>query len=178
MVEIACEVVSADRQDVHFELAGDGAERTVIEAMIQNYGLQDRFILKGHQDDMDAFYGGIDIYLNTSVHEGIPMTILEALARGIPVVAPAVGGIGEIITDGVEGFLVKSRDPDAFAEKCLLLRENRELRENMSKAARGRAEQAFSAESMAEKYYRLYLRTGVPGRQSQGQGSNSVVSAQ
>lgn len=159
MVEIARTIASAKGQDVHFELAGEGSERPVLESMVQRYRLQDSFAMKGHQDDMDTFYKGIDLYLNTSVHEGIPMSILEALARGIPVIAPAVGGIGEIITNGVEGFLVEGRNPDAFAEKCLLLRENKELREKMSKAARDKAERAFSAESMAEKYYRLYRRT-------------------
>lgn len=166
MVEIARAMTSAGNgQDISFELTGEGPERTGLEAIVQHHGLQDRFMLKGQQEDMDAFYRGIDLYLNTSIHEGIPMTILEALARGIPVIAPAVGGISEIITDGVEGFLIEGRNPKAFAEKCLLLRENKELREKMSKAARGRAESAFSAEKMAEKYYQLYRQTGQAVRQ-------------
>lgn len=168
MVEIARTMASAKAQDVHFELVGEGPERPVLESMVQRYRLQNSFAMIGHQDDIDTFYRGIDLYLNTSVHEGIPMSILEALARGIPVIAPAVGGIGEIITNGVEGFLVEDRNPDAFAEKCLLLRENRELREKMSKAARARAESAFSAESMAEKYYRLYRRTVPPAGNGNG----------
>jgi len=167
MVEIARAMASTNGKDVYFELAGEGSERPVLESMVQHYGLQERFILKGHQDDMDTFYRGIDLYLNTSVHEGIPMTILEALARGIPVVAPAVGGISEIITNGVEGFLVDSRNPDAFAEKCLLLMDNMELRERMSKAARCRAESAFSAEKMAGNYYQLYRRAVSPVHQWQ-----------
>lgn len=167
MVETARAIASNCAQDVHFELAGEGPERPVIESMLHRYGLQDSFIMRGHLDDMDNFYRGIDIYLNTSIHEGIPMTILEALARGIPVIAPAVGGISEIITNGVEGFLIDSRNPEAFAEKCLLLQENEELREKMSKAARDRAERAFSAEKMAEKYYRLYRSTGSSVQQWQ-----------
>jgi L-malate glycosyltransferase len=107
---------------------------------------------------MNSFYQGLDVYLNTSVHEGIPMTILEALSHGLPVIAPAVGGIVEIIDDGKEGFLIDSRNPHEFAEKCLLLKENRELREKMSRAAREKAEQTFSAKNMAERYYQLYRR--------------------
>lgn len=156
MVEIARSIASRHAKNVRFELAGDGPDRTVLESMIQSYGLQDSFIMKGHQDDMKSFYRGIDIYLNTSIHEGIPMTILEALAQGIPVIAPAVGGIREIFTNGVEGFLIENRNPQAFAEKCLLLCENRELRDKMAKAARQRAENAFSSERMAENYHRLY----------------------
>lgn len=165
MVGIAGAIASRSARDVYFELAGEGPERPVLESMVQRFRLQGRFILKGHLEEMDGFYRGIDLYLNTSIHEGIPMTILEALARGIPVIAPAVGGITEIITNGVEGFLIESRDPEAFAEKCLLLLENEELREKMSKAARRRAESAFSAENMAEKYYRLYRRMGSAVRQ-------------
>ena len=106
------------------------------------------------------------------------MTILEALARGIPVIAPAVGGIREIITDGVEGFLIGSRNPQDFADKCLLLRDNGELREKMAKAARARAEQAFSADSMADRYYRLYRRVAAPVRQQQWHQSGAVTLAQ
>ncbi len=162
MVEVARSIGNTTSRKVHFELVGEGPERPVIESMVQRYGLQDCFTLKGYQDDMDHFYNGIDVYLNTSIHEGIPMTILEAIARGIPVIAPAVGGIGEIITNGVEGFLIESRNPEAFAEKCLLLQENRELRVEMSRAARDKACRFFSAESMAETYCRLYFRTRSP----------------
>lgn len=164
MVDIARTIADLDEKNIRFELAGEGPEHSTLEALIQRYELRNRFILKGHQDDMDTFYRGLDLYLNTSVHEGIPMTILEALARGLPVIAPNVGGIGEIIENGVEGFLINGRHPHDFAEKCLLLRENEELRERMSKSARYKAEQAFSAERMAESYYRLYYRTSLPSR--------------
>jgi glycosyltransferase involved in cell wall biosynthesis len=84
------------------------------------------------------------------------MSILEAMSYGLPVVAPKVGGIPEIITDGVEGFLITTRDPRDFAEKCLLLSRDPALRKQMGVAARARVEKFFSAAAMAEKYYRLY----------------------
>lgn len=167
MVKIAAAVNTRNVPGVHFELAGEGPERTILESMLGSYALRNNFTMKGHQDDMNTFYSGIDLFLNTSIHEGIPMTILEALARGIPVVAPDVGGIREIITNGVEGFLINSRAPEVFAEKCLLLQENRELRETMSKAARDTAERTFSAERMSDKYYRLYHRTATQARPQQ-----------
>lgn len=161
MVEIARAVAATGTDDVRFELAGDGPERSALEAQIQCNGLGAGFILKGHQNDMNSFYRGLDVYLNTSVHEGIPMTILEALAHGLPVIAPAVGGIVEIIDDGTQGFLVGSRTPREFAEKCLILRNNWEERERMARAARKKAEQDFSAERMAERYYQIYHRTVI-----------------
>jgi len=84
------------------------------------------------------------------------MTILEALSHGLPVTAPAVGGISEIFENGSEGFLIEGRDPKDFAAKCLQLFADDELRERMSQAARMRAEQAFSAEKMAVSYHRIY----------------------
>lgn len=156
MVEIARSVVASGDRDIFFELAGDGPELHAVNTLIERYGLQDRFLLKGHVDDMETFYRGLDIYLNTSVHEGIPMTILEAMAHGLPVIAPAVGGISEIFDDGTEGFLVTTRKPDDFAQKCLLLHANQSLWTRFSKAAKEKAELFFSAEKMAESYYRLY----------------------
>ena len=158
MVEIARAVAATGTEDVRFELAGDGPERPALEALVQRYGLNAGFILKGHQDDMGSFYQGLDIYINTSVHEGIPMTILEALAHGLPVIAPEVGGIVEIIEEGKEGFLINGRTPGDFAEKCLFLKDNRQERDRIARAAREKAERVFSADGMAERYYRLYRR--------------------
>lgn len=158
MIEIARALVRTNNVDIRFEIAGDGPEYPTLAAMIQSYGLQDHFNLRGHQDEMDSFYRGLSLYLNTSVHEGIPMTILEAMAHGLPIIAPAVGGIREIFTDGTEGFLLTGRNPLHFANTCLLLHGDKELRVRMSRTARKRVELAFSAEKMAESYYRLYLQ--------------------
>lgn len=157
MIEIAQTVAKSGNTDIRFELAGDGPEREPLEALIHQYGLQDHFILRGHLDDMDSFYRGLGVYLNTSVHEGIPMTILEAMSHGLPVIAPAVGGITEIFKDGSEGFLIAGRDPQDFAKRCLQLHEDHRLRERMSLAARERTEQAFSAETMADMYHQIYM---------------------
>jgi glycosyltransferase involved in cell wall biosynthesis len=158
MVEIARSIAASGKAGVRFELAGDGPELQALEALIQRYRLNASFIIKGHQDDMDNFYRGLDIYLNTSLHEGIPMTILEALAHGVPVIAPAVGGIAEILDDGKEGYLLQGRSPDDFAAKCLLLINDPEQRKRTARAAREKAERAFSAEAMAESYRRVYRR--------------------
>jgi len=154
MVEIA-RVVAARKAPLRFELAGEGPERGRLEERLAESGLRESFRLCGQVEDMAGFYSGLDFYLNTSINEGIPMTILEAMAHGMPVVAPKVGGISEIIEDGVEGFLVPTRDPNAFAEKCLSL-QNAELRVQMGRAARAKVESCFSDDLMARQYYQLY----------------------
>lgn len=156
MIEIA-KAVKGETKYIKFYLAGEGPERAKLQALIQQYGLNETFVLQGHIDNMPSFYRSLDLYLNTSVHEGIPMSILEAMAHSLPVVAPDVGGIGEVIDNGEDGYLIDTRDPRAFAEKCLLLYENRELRRRMALAARQKIVKSFSVENMAAKYHELYL---------------------
>ena len=85
------------------------------------------------------------------------MSILEAMAHGLPVVAPNVGGTSEIINNGEDGYLIDTRDPKAFAEKCFLLYENKQLRRRMARVAREKIVKSFSVENMAAQYYELYL---------------------
>jgi len=158
MVKIAQTAIEMGAENIRFELAGDGPDMAGLQELVNAYGLNDHFIFRGHVNDMNSFYLNLDVYLNTSIHEGIPMTILEALVHSLPVIAPAVGGIVEIIDDEVDGFLINSREPKGFVDKCLLLKENGELRDKMKRAAREKAEKSFSAEMMAEHYYRLYQK--------------------
>jgi len=106
--------------------------------------------------DPFPYYHSLSILLNTSKHEGIPLTILEAMACGKPVIAPAVGGIPEIITDGKDGFLVKERNPEQFAYFCLKLAKDLSLYKMLSKNAYQKIQAGFHADIMAQKYYQLY----------------------
>jgi len=79
------EIVKAVKEDtkhIEFHSAGEGPEGAKLQALIQRYGLNETFFLQGHLEDMLPFYRSLDIYFNTSVHEGIPMSILEAMAHG------------------------------------------------------------------------------------------------
>ena len=156
MIEIA-KAVKEKTKNIKFHLAGEGPERSKLKALIQEYNLNETFVLKGHIEDMPPFYRSLDLYLNTSVHEGIPMSILEAMAHGLPVVAPDVGGISEIVSNGEDGYLIEKRDPKAFAEKCFLLYKNKQLRRRMAQAAREKIVKSFSVENMAAQYHELYL---------------------
>jgi len=156
MIEIA-RAISQKTDRVYFELAGNGPEMERLKALASEYRLGDVFSFKGHLDDISPFYRGLDVYLNTSIHEGIPMSVLEAMAHKLPVIAPRIGGLPEIIDDGVQGYLLKERDPAAYAGKCIFLYENKSLRQRMSEAAREKVEQMFSVKKMAQNYSHLYI---------------------
>ena len=141
---------------VDFVLAGDGPQHAMLEEKIKSYGLQERFRILGHQDDMDAFYRNLDLYINTSIHEGIPMSVLEAMSYGLPVVAAKVGGFPEIVQNGEQGFLVDVRNKNAYVDRVLELILNQDLRLKMAKSARKKIVDYFSQKTMAEKYYQLY----------------------
>ena len=124
--------------------------------MVHLHGLERTFLLRGFLSDMSGFYQGLDLYLNTSRHEGIPMSVLEAMAHGLPVVAPNVGGLKEIVDEGVHGFLVQERDPGSFADRCMLLYRDEGLRQRMGLASKERIEAVFSNRRMARDYHGLY----------------------
>lgn len=155
MVQIAAEVLrKTDR--IQFLLAGDGPEMKKIAALIREYKLEQSFRLTGFVDDMAFFYQNLDLYINTSLHEGLPMAILEAMSYGIPVVAPKCGGLSEIIENGVDGYLVEERTSGEFAEKCIELFYDRELYVKMSTASIRKISEEFSVDKMSRDYYDLY----------------------
>lgn len=158
MVEVAKEV-NAETNKIRFELAGEGPMLDDIQTLINQYGLKKFFMLRGFIHDVSAFYQRLDAYVNTSLHEGIPMSVLEAMAHGVPPIVPRVGGLEEIVTDGVDGYLVDPGNPRAFAERCLTLYKNETLRRNMARAAREKIVRQFSIEPMVNAYLDLYRRT-------------------
>lgn len=142
--------------NIQFLLAGDGPLKSELQSKVLDLGLNN-FTFIGHLDSMSSFYTQIDLFMNTSIHEGIPMTILEAMSMGIPVVAPHVGGIPEIINDCVEGFLIKGRAPQHYAEKCKILFMSQSNYLEMAKAAQSKIKNEFSVSKMSQKYINTYL---------------------
>jgi len=157
LVDIAAEVHRYDKE-IRFELAGEGPESGRITERIQRYGLQDIFHFKGFMENMSDFYNGLDLYINTSLHEGAPMSVLEAMSHGLPVVAPKEGGIKEVVEDGLQGFLIEGRDPKRFAAKCLAIYQDRILRQRMGDSSREKVASEYSIKSMAGNYHALYTK--------------------
>jgi glycosyltransferase involved in cell wall biosynthesis len=155
MVEIA-KWVHKETDAIRFELAGDGPEQGRIKSLVEQYGLEKTFQFLGFLDNTKEFYQGMDLYLNTSLHEGIPMSVLDAMSHGIPVIAPDTGGLREMINSGVEGYLMDRYDPKAFAERILRLSRDTSLKTSMGYFARARVERDFSNDHMAREYHQLY----------------------
>ena len=154
-VEIATKVVALV-SNARFELAGDGPQLESLRYQCHKNQLGGRFYILGHVENMQSFYKRLDIFVNTSLHEGLPMSTLEAMGHGVPVVAPAVGGFPEIIDHMVDGILIAGHEPEAFVQACLELRADPELFLRMSKAAHQKIETKFTVNRMIESYARLY----------------------
>ncbi|MBN1602858.1 MAG: glycosyltransferase [Chitinispirillaceae bacterium] len=144
-----------DYNNIRFLLAGDGPLYQELLQKVEDLNLKN-FTLLGRVDDMDQFYTKIDLFMNTSMHEGIPMTILEAMSRGIPVIASHVGGIPEIIKNGVEGFLIQDRDPKKFSELCEMFYSDQNLFTTISNSASQKITNEFTVSVMAKNYLRFY----------------------
>jgi glycosyltransferase involved in cell wall biosynthesis len=104
-----------------------------------------------------------DVMLHAGVTEGIPNAIVEAMACGLPVVAAGCGGIPEAVTDGVEGFLVPPRDPEAMARALLRLGQDASLRRRMGQAGRRRVISAFTQEREHEMFFAMYREVAGVG---------------
>jgi glycosyltransferase involved in cell wall biosynthesis len=119
-------------------LKGDGPEEDKTKLLVESLGISAAvtFLKKTDYSQVPSDYHNADIFITTSVSDGTPVSILEAMASGIPVIASAIGGIPEWITDGENGVLVPSRSPEAFAGAILRLAADPLLRRSMGAAAR------------------------------------------
>ena len=136
-------------------LVGDGSLKQNIEEMIKTYNLEEKIHLVGNLPDCYEMLYNSDIFILPSKWEGMPMTIVEAMGTGIPIVASPVGGIPDMIKNGENGFLCNTIDE---YEKILIkLKNDENLRKKISKNEIKSSEN-FSSKKMAQKYYEYYLK--------------------
>ena len=139
-----------------FVLVGDGPERASLEAQAASLGIRDRVIFLGHRDDVAELLASCDLLVLPSLYEGLPLSVLEAMAAGKPVVATSVGGTPEAVLDGETGFLVPSRDPTALVRAIQRLLTDARLRRKMGMAGRLRVQRNFSATQMVAGVTQTY----------------------
>jgi glycosyltransferase involved in cell wall biosynthesis len=137
-------------------IVGEGPDRRAIEAMVQEYGLQSSVILAGQQSNMPGVYAAMDIFVLPSLNEGLPMTILEAMAASKPVIATRVGAIPKVINDGENGLLVNPRNSEALRNALASLLSDPDKCRRMGESAHDWVSRNFTSEAMALKYRQLY----------------------
>jgi glycosyltransferase involved in cell wall biosynthesis len=147
--------------NTHFLLVGDGEWRDRILAQIEESGKGKNFHWVGVQKQVIPYLSIMDIYLSTSEFEGLPIAMLEAMSCEVPVVATRAGGIGEVIQQGVQGFLTPIDEFEDLVDYSVQLLENPELHAEFAHAARQRVVEHFSMKRMVEELegvYELVLR--------------------
>ncbi|MCA9865726.1 MAG: glycosyltransferase family 4 protein [Anaerolineae bacterium] len=143
---------------VRFDMIGSGPEFQRLLYTIRDLALDDHVFLHGRLSPtaVVAQLQAADVFLLSSLSEGISNAVLEGMACGLPVVTTAVGGMTEAVDDGVEGFVVPSRDATAMAEALLDLWRNRELRRRMGAAGRARVLADFRLSKQADAFVALF----------------------
>ena len=153
----AAAALRARLPEARFVVIGDGPLRGEVQHAVRAAALETCCELVGERTDVDELLGQADLLWLTSDWEGLPNAVIEALASGLPVVATDVGGTGELVRDGCEGFLVTPGDRDALVERSVQVLGDPALYARMSAAARARAE-VFGVEPMVQATRAVYER--------------------
>lgn len=140
-----------------FPIIGDGPLREELERLASTLGLDGVVHFLGWQRDLERIYADLDLCVLSSLNEGTPLSILEAMAAGVPVVAADVGGVGDLVLHNETGLLVRPGDPEALAEAVLELLEDPKRLQEMGEAGRRRAYPHYDVKSLIlrmEQFYR------------------------
>ncbi len=152
----AAEMVLARNSEIEFLYVGDGEMRGAAEARIFARGLSSRVKLLGWRQDVPQILAVSDIFILTSLWEGLPRALLEAMASGLVPVCYAADGISEMVQDGVNGFLVKPGDAAALANRVTQLAADEALRRRLGLKAREAVGEEFDIDEMVRQQERLY----------------------
>jgi len=151
-------LVVKEHKKAIFILVGGGLEENNMKKFCRKKGLQKYVRFPGYlygKDITKAFLAS-DIFILPSYNEGFPLTILEAMAAGLPIITTPVGAIPEIVEDGENGFLIEPKDPVALADKIIKLIDNKTLRETMSKNNKKKAKEKYDLKPVAHIFDKIY----------------------
>ena len=154
----AAALVLREHPDTRFIIAGAGELRESLERQIRQQHLEKHVIMAGFRPDVLSVHKAFDIFVMSSVTEGLGTSLLDAMACGKPIVATRTGGIPEVVVDGKTGFLVPPRDPAAMARALVRLLKDPALRDAMGRAGRALFEQRFTADVMVQGTLEVYKR--------------------
>jgi len=150
--------VLRDEPRAQFLVIGDGERRAELEALVDRLDIRDAVKFLGWRRDMVAVYADLDVVALTSLNEGSPVALIEALASARPVVATRVGGVPEVVIDGVTGLTIPPADPAAMAEGMLHLLRDRDLAIRLAAAGRRHVYPRYDSSRLVDDVRHLYLR--------------------
>lgn len=142
--------------EVRLCLVGDGPESGALHETIGDLGLEASVELPGFVDDVPSWYARFDIYVSSSIREGLPVALLEAMAHGLPVIATDVGACSDAVKDGEGGLIVPPGDPAQLADAVARLLLDGELRQNLGRGARERIKRYYSVDTIARMHEDAY----------------------
>ena len=140
-------------------IIGEGPARRRLESNIRDMKLQDKVLMPGYMDSAKQYLPNFDVFVISSVTEGLPITLLEAMQAKTPVVATKVGGIPYVLENNESGLLIKPRSPDAIAQAVIALHNNKQLADKLTSKAYHRVITDFSSKAMALEYLNVYKNT-------------------
>lgn len=152
----AAALVLRERPDTCFVIAGEGELRESLERLIHHHRLDRHVLLTGFRPDVLSLLKAFDIFVMSSIAEGLGTSLLDAMACGKPIVATRAGGIPEVVVDGETGVLVPPRDAGAMARAILGLLGDAGIRRRMGEAGLARLRACFTADVMVQKTLRVY----------------------
>jgi glycosyltransferase involved in cell wall biosynthesis len=144
---------------IRLVIAGDGDERRALEARVTELGLEGRVDFLGWRSDLAALYQTMDVFVLTSINEGTPVSLIEAMAAGVPVVASSVGGVPDVVEDGVTGVLVPPRQPEAVAAAIVSAVTQPERAWVMAARARRSVRDRFDSARLVQETEAMYRQT-------------------
>jgi glycosyltransferase involved in cell wall biosynthesis len=142
--------------DTHLLVVGDGEDRERLVRLTASLSLDDRVRFAGHRDDVPQILAASDVFVLPTLGDVLPTSVAEAMAAGLPVVASDVGGLAEMVEDGVTGFLVPPGSPTGIADRCLVLINDPPQRELLGNRGRDRAVERFDVRRQTATLVSLY----------------------
>lgn len=159
----AAALLERSRHSLRFVIAGqcNAQNASLYERLLalrHELGLEERVLFLGFSEDAAGFLAGLDLFLSSSLSEGLPLAAIQAMAAGLPILATRCGGYRELITEGENGWLVETGDPQALATALETLADSPELRAELAASARRYALETFDLRVMLDAYAGLYDR--------------------
>lgn len=149
-------IIAQQSKETRLLILGEGRMREELEAKIRNLALEERILMPGYVKDAAHFMKNFDIFVLSSITEGLPVTLLEAMQAGVPVVSTKAGGIVNVVTHGKTGLLVEHSDPPALAEAMRHLYHDSPQRQMLAENAKQKVHETYSSHRMALDYQELY----------------------